>query len=237
MNVLSTLNDSAIKLLSGLGAVAGGLAMYLTPEQLVSLLGAKGPGALLLAGSILAYLRDHYRTKATAPATPPADPPSVIKAHWLATLVGLLVTGVTLLSLSACATKPTPTQQVGLDALTAAAVAITVQRDTSDPAVWSKRAALIVSVASQVRPLATDETVSVPALAAAVGPLLDQAKLAPGERVAANTLVTALATVIEANTSPDSPTAATVAAVLDSAVKAASVYLPMGPQPTASTIF
>lgn len=221
------------KLLGVLGSIAGGLAMYLTPEQLVAILGAKGPGAVLLAGGVLTYLRGLQNSKNSTTTLPPPDP-STIKSHWL---VGVL-TAVVCLSLFGCATKPTPTQQIGLDALTSAAVSITVQRDSSDPAVWAKRARLILAVVRQVEPLATDEAVSVPALAAAVGPLLDQAKLAPAERIAANSLVTALATVIDANTSPDTPTAATVAAVLASAVRAASVYAPLGaPEASPSTIF
>jgi len=228
--------EHGTKLLGALGAIAGGLAMYLTPEQLVSLLGAKGPGAVLLAGGVLTYLRGLQNSgKVPGGPAPPADPPSTAKSHWL---VGMLVAVLALVGLFGCATKPTPTQQLGLDALTSAAVSITVQRDSSDPAVWAKRARLILSVAHQLEPLATDEAVSVPALAAAVGPLLDQAKLAPAERIAANTLVTALATVIDANTNPDNPTAATVAAVLASAIRAASVYAPLGgPEASPLTIF
>lgn len=233
--------DHGTKLLGAVGSVLGGLAMYLTPEQLVSILGAKGPGAILLAGGILTYLRGLKNSSNTTPGLPPPDPGTVVKSHWaVGLLAGMLVAAVALVALPGCATKPTPTQQVGLDALTAAAVAITVQRETSDPAVWAKRARLIVSVAHELEPLATADAVSVPALAAAVGPLLDKANLAPGERVAANSLVLALATVIDANTNPDTPAAATVAAVLDSAVKAASVYVPMAPAPTgleSSSIF
>lgn len=137
--------------------------------------------------------------------------------------------------LSACKTVPSTNQRIGINATVAAAVAITVQRDTSDPAVWAKRAGLIVSVAEAVRPLTTDEMVSLPAIAAAVGPLLDKAKLAPGERIAANTLVVALSQVIEANTAPDSPVAVTVAEVLDALVENARVYIPLdAPKPTAS---
>jgi hypothetical protein len=228
--------EHGTKLLGALGAVAGGLAMYLTPEQLVSLLGAKGPGAVLLAGGVLTYLRGLQNSgKVPGGPAPSVDPPSTAKSHWL---VGMFVAVLALVGLFGCATKPTPTQQLGLDALTSAAVSITVQRDSSDPAVWAKRARLILSVAHQLEPLATDEAVSVPALAAAVGPLLDQAKLAPAERIAANTLVTALATVIDANTNPDNPAAATVAAVLASAIRAASVYAPLGePEASPSTIF
>lgn len=232
---MNKLKDYLTEILGGVGTLLGIIAMSMTPEQVVALLGLHGPGAIVVAMGVLTYIRGVYQRRAqAAPAAPPADPPSIVKAHWLATLVGLLVTGLAILSLQGCATKPTPTQTVGLDALTAAAVAITVQRDTSDPDVWAKRARLIVSVAAQLKPLATDEAVSVPALAAAVGPLLDRAKLAPGERIAANTLVASLATVIDANTAPDTPAAATVAVVLDSAVKAASVYIPLEAKPTAS---
>jgi len=233
MNPIQNVREHGTKWLGVLGSIAGVAAMTLTPEQIVAILGAKGPGAVLLVGSILTYLRGRYNT-AQSKTLPPPDP-STIKSHWL---VGAFLGLVALFGLFGCATKPTPTQQLGLDALTSAAVSITVQSNSNDPAVWAKRARLIVSVAHQLEPLATDETVSVPALAAAVGPLLDKADLAPAERIAANTLVTALATVIDANTNPDTPAAATVAAVLASAIRAASVYAPLGaPEASPSTIF
>lgn len=234
MNPIQNIREHGTKWLGVVGSLAGLVAMTVTPEQIVSVLGAKGPGAALIVGSILVYLRGRYNSKQNATGLPPPDP-STIKSHWL---VGVLVALVAVVGLLGCATKPSPAQQVGLDALTSAAVAITVQGNSSDPAVWAKRARLILSVAHEIEPLATDEAVSVPALAAAVGPLLDKAKLDPAERIAANTLLTALATVIDANTNPDSPAAATVAAVLASAIKAASVYVPLGgPEASPSTIF
>lgn len=234
MSPIQNVKEHGTKWLGVLGSIAGVAAMTLTPEQIVAILGAKGPGAILLVGSIVTYLRGRYNTKQNAAGLPPPDP-STVKSHWL---VGVFASVLALVALFGCATKPTPTQQLGLDALTSVAVSITVQRDSADPAVWAKRARLILSVAHQLEPLATDEAVSVPALAAAVGPLLDQAKLAPAERIAANTLVNALATVIDANTNPDSPAAATVAAVLASAIRAASVYAPLGgPEASPSTIF
>lgn len=148
-------------------------------------------------------------------------------------LSGLLV--LTLYGLAGCATKPTQTGAIAIDATVGAAVAITVQRDTSDPAVWAKRARLITSVVETVRPLATGDAVSVPALAAAVGPLLDKANLKPAERIAANSLVTALVLVIDANTAPDSPQAVTVVMVLDSVSKAAAVYLNLDTVPPAAS--
>lgn len=138
---------------------------------------------------------------------------------------------------AACKTAPTPTQAIGIDAGVQAAVAIAVQNGTSDPAVWAKRARLILSVIEQVRPLASGEAVSVPALAAAVGPVLDKAKLQPAERIAANGLVSALALVIDANVNPSNPTAVTVVAALDSAAKAASVYAALAPPAPPTTIF
>lgn len=231
MNPVQNVKTHGTKWLGILGAILGAVAMSLTPEQIVTILGAKGPGAIMLVTGILTYLRGRYNS--TQLTTLPPPDPSTVKSHWL---VGVLLGLVALAGLFGCAAKPTPTQAIGIDALTSTAVAITVQRDSSDAAVWAKRARLIVSLASQLRPLASDEAVSVSALAAVVGPLLDQAKLLPGERIAANALVAALSTVIDANTNPDTPAAATVVMVLDSAVRAASVYIPLS-QPDTATIF
>lgn len=134
----------------------------------------------------------------------------------------------TMLGVVGCATKPTATATIAIDSTVGAAVAIAVQRESSDPAVWAKRARTILAVVEVVRPLASDEAVSVPALAAAVGPVLDKAKLQPAERIAANGLVSALALIIDANTAPDSPQAASVVMVLDAVTKAAAVYTNLG---------
>lgn len=158
-----------------------------------------------------------------------------------ATIAALVMCAVlvgTMLGVVGCATKPTTTGAIAIDATIGAAVAIAVQRDSSDPAVWAKRAKLIASVVETVRPLATSDSVSVPALAAAVGPLLDRANLQPAERIAANSLVTALVLVIDANTAPDSPQAVTVVMVLDSVSKAAAVYLNLGQSaPPSASVF
>lgn len=142
--------------------------------------------------------------------------------------------------LTSCKTTPTAAQAVGIDAGVQAAVAIAVQQGTSDPAVWARRGQLILAVIAQVRPLASDEAVSVAALTAAVTPLLDQTKLQPAERIAANGLVSALALIIDANVDPKNPTAVTVVAALDSAAKAAAVYAKLAPASkieTPSTVF
>jgi hypothetical protein len=158
------------------------------------------------------------------------------------TIASVLMTAVLVVSViglaTACAHKPTQNQAIAIETFAAAAVSIAVQRDTNDSAVWARRAQLIVSVADQLRPLASDEAVSVVALTAAVGPLLDQANLQPGERLAGNALVAALARVIDANTSPEAPLAVTVVMVLDAVKASAQVYIPLGATPpTAHSIF
>jgi len=210
------------------GALLGIVAVNMTPEQVVSLLGLHGPGAIVIALGVLQYLRGRFSRVA---ATPPA-PPSEVKSHWV---VGALLAFVAAASLLGCKTVPTANERVGINAAVAAAVAITVQRNTNDPAVWAQRAQLIVGIGEAVKPLATTEAVSLPAVAAAVGPLLDKANLDPGERIAANQLVIALSQVIEANTNPDAATTATVAQVIDAAIENARVYVPLPAK--SSTIF
>lgn len=224
---MNFLKEHGTKALGVIGSLLGILAMNLTPEQIVSILGAKGPGAIMLASGILTYLRGHQNS-GTLPGGP-TQPPT-IKAYWLVTLLLALMCTV---SLTGCKTTPTANERVGINAAVAAAVAITVQRGTSDPAVWATRAGLIVSVANAVKPLATDDAVSLPAIASAVGPLLDKAQLAPGERIAANQLVIALSQVIEANTDAASPVAVSIADVLNAAIENARVYVPLTATPSA----
>lgn len=80
------------KILAVLGGLAGAVAMALTPEQLVELLGARGPGALVLAGSLLTFAREQYRNR---------PDPSAIKSHWL---VGILAVALAIVALPGCAT-------------------------------------------------------------------------------------------------------------------------------------
>lgn len=234
---MNKLKDYLTEILGGAGTLLGIVAMCMTPEQVVALLGLSGPGAMVVAIGVLTYIRGVYARRQKEVAQPPVEPPSTVKAHWLATVVGLIVTGLAILALTGCKTAPTQSQRIGIEASVAAAVAIGVQRDSSDPAVWAKRARLVVSVADAVRPLATDEAVSLPAIASAVGAELDKAKLDPAERIAANSFVLALSRLIDANTDPASPVVVTVRMVIEAARANALVYVPLEADGQPATIF
>lgn len=132
-----------------------------------------------------------------------------------------------LFGLPGCKTTPTANQQLGLAVLVDAAVGIAVQNGSQDPAVWAERAAKVLSIAKQLQAIDQGEVATLPALTAALGPLIDQAKLAPAERLAANALITALAQVIQQNANNASlPTQAAIQIVLADVIMAASVYVP-----------
>lgn len=147
--------------------------------------------------------------------------------HIFASIVMVCALSGVLCGLAACATAPTQTQAIALDAGIQAAVAFRVQHGTEDVTVWASRARVIVSIADQVRPLATADTVSVPQLAQAVNALIAQTNLKPDERAEASILVQTIARLIDANIDPANPTAVTVLAALDSVRSAAAVYLPL----------
>lgn len=132
------------------------------------------------------------------------------------------------LTLPACSSNPpTPLQQTGVTVLVSAAVAVHVQRGSQDAAVWAKRAGQILDVAKQLQSLEQGTVATLPALVAALGPLIERANLSPGERLAANSLTLALAQLIEANRRPGSTEEASIRLVLQTVVDAASVYVPL----------
>jgi len=135
--------------------------------------------------------------------------------------------GATLFAINGCATKPTQTQQIALDASIQAAVSIAVQNGSQDPASWASRARTIAGIVEQVRPLVSSDVVSVPQLAHEVNDLVAKAKLQPQEQVAASILIQAIARIIDANVDPNTPQAASILVVLDSVKAAASVYIPL----------
>lgn len=139
-------------------------------------------------------------------------------------LIGALCAIV--VALAGCASTPTQNQQVGAAVLIDAAVGYAVQNGTSDATVWAERAVKIVSIAHALQAVASDQTVTLVSLTAALNPLLDQAKLKPAERLAANTLVATLSQLIEQKKDQTSPTVITIQLVLKDVVDAASVYLP-----------
>lgn len=127
-----------------------------------------------------------------------------------------------------CSSQPTSAvQQTGITVLVSAAVAVTVQKGTQNPEIWAKRAGTILSVAKQLQGLEQGTVATLPALTAALQPLIDKANLSPGERLEANTLTLALAQLIEANRRPDRDEQASIKLVLQTVVQAASVYVPL----------
>lgn len=230
MNALSKFWDQyGQRALAVVGGALAAAVAALPPETVLMLLKSKAAWAAPAAIAMLGYLKGQMnanKAKREAQAAQPEPPATDVQAHWLATVCAVLLAACVFgVALPGCKTTPTPTQAVVLDSTVSAAVAIALQRETADPAVWAKRARILLDVVTAVRPLADDEAVSLPALTAAVFPVLDRANLKPSERIAANSLVSALALVIDANTPPDSPVAVTVRSVLDSAARAAAVYV------------
>jgi len=129
-----------------------------------------------------------------------------------------------------CKTTPTSNQQLSLVILVDAAVGITVQNGSKDPAAWAERAAKVLSIARQLQAIEQGQIATLPALTAALAPLIAQAQLAPAEQLAANTLIAALAQVIQQNAgNVNLPTQATIQLILSNVILAASVYIPSSP--------
>lgn len=142
----------------------------------------------------------------------------------------LVIVAIAVLScfgLSGCQSTPTGQQQVATTVLIDAAVGVAVQNGTSDQTVWVSRANQIVSIATQLKTLDNGTTATLPALSAALQPLLAKANLGPADQLAANVLITALGQIIQQNIgNVNVTTQQVIQQVLDDVISAASVYVP-----------
>lgn len=124
--------------------------------------------------------------------------------------------------LNGCSTTPNANQQAGITVLVDVAVATAVQNGA--------RADQILSIAKQLKALDAGAVADLPAITAALGPLIAKAALPPAEALAANVLIAALSQVIQQNLGNTSlPTSAAIQLVLDDIISAASVYVPVTP--------
>lgn len=131
-------------------------------------------------------------------------------------VIALLLTACTLIS---------PRQQAGIDLLIQGAVIAAVHHDGGDNAEWHARALKIITVAKYAkRILDKDETVAVSAIVDALTPAIARLRLTPGEQLAADLLVQALAQIAQHKLPPDAPTTTTIKHVLDVVIATADIY-------------
>lgn len=123
-----------------------------------------------------------------------------------------------------CQTTPTANQQLAIDTGVNAAVAILIQNGTQDPTIWRARAERTLAIVDQLQTVASSNTVSVSDLLQALSPLLDQAHLQPGERIAANQLIATLTAEVNRRIDPTNPAAVEIRHVLDLVHTAVSYY-------------
>ncbi len=129
--------------------------------------------------------------------------------------------------LSGCQSTPTSNQKIATTVLIDAAVGVAVQKGSSDPAVWAARANQISSIAKQLQALDNGSAATLPALSAALQPLLAKANLGPADQLIANILITSLSQLIETNVDNiNTTTQQVIQQVLSDVIAASSVYIP-----------
>lgn len=144
--------------------------------------------------------------------------------------LGVLLAFLFVLALPGCSTAPTQAQQTTATIVISAAVAVAVQNGAQNPAVWASRAKQIQTIAKQLQGVAVGDTATLPALTAALQPMLAKLALAPPDQLAANALIAALSQIIQQNANKlDANASQIIARVLDDVIVAASVYVPNSP--------
>lgn len=143
----------------------------------------------------------------------------------LQTIMRFTKIALPVLLLSACAL--TAAQQSTLDALATAAVAVDIQKGTSDPTQWTARAKKIKTIATQLEAVNAATAQSLPAVLAALTPIIAAAGLNPIDIAIANALVADFQ-VLLTNQLGANPTAAqvqtSVSGVLNAIIAATAVY-------------
>jgi len=140
----------------------------------------------------------------------------------------LLIAAIALcFSLGGCTSTPTAQQEIAETVLVDAAVGVAIQNGTSDQSVWASRATQIVSIATELQLVASDSKATLPALSAALQPLLVKANLPPADQLAANMLIASLGQLIQQNIgNVNTTTQQAIQKVLSDVIAAASVYVP-----------
>lgn len=143
------------------------------------------------------------------------------------------IAAVAALVVAGCASAPRASgdgaalSRIAIQAVTVTAVGRVVERDQASPALKAERAAKIIAIAKAVQALGDDTLSTLPAITAAVAPLLDKAGLSALERMQADLLVETLVTVALERTDGDK-IIATVGYLLNDVIRAASYYVPSG---------
>lgn len=153
---------------------------------------------------------------------------TVAKVLLPAACLGLIILSASA-GLVACTTTPTQNQQTGIAVAVEVATGAAIQSGTSDPTVWKTRAIAYKAAALSIKAVNDGGTgATLASLQAVLQPLI--AKLPPADQLAANALVTALATIIQAQLGSGTTTATvanlqtTVDLILTDVINTCTVY-------------
>lgn len=214
--MIEHLKNNATKWLGGIITALGVVATQLTPEQLVALLGAKGPGAVVAVTGILTYLRG-LQNSGQLPGGP-----STPKAHILVTmLAGLLA----IASLGGCATW-TPGQNLAATVGIQYATAKFIEHEPD--AKQEARAVKVLNTVTALKAVVENETATVDTLQGYAYELISRSKLGPADTVLANTIVAAVVEELRRRISSGvlkETDKLVVAKVLDNIAAAARAYV------------
>jgi hypothetical protein len=188
-------------------------ALALVAQYAPALVPSGGIAAAAVATALLGVIHQ-FNGKSQPPAAP------LVKMLVLFTC-GLLLVG----GLQGCKTVPTAQQQSLITAAVDVATGAAIQHGTSDPVVWTQRAAKYKAIATQLQQINAAGSLTLATLAADLQPQI--AKLGPADALAANALVAALTPFVQQQiaANPSVGNAQTViSAFLDAVIQSCTVY-------------
>lgn len=183
--MIDHLKNNATKWLGGLISALGVAAMNLTPEQIVAILGAKGPGAVVAITGILTYLRG-LQNSGQLPGGPTGTQP---KTHPLSLMFAAVIAVLMMVSMTACATF-TPTQQLAATVGIQYATAKYIEHEPE--AKRDARAVKVINTAVALKAVAENATATVDTLQGEAYALIDRANLSTADKILANSIVAAV---------------------------------------------
>jgi hypothetical protein len=168
------------RILGGLGTALGVFAMNLTPEQIVAILGAKGPGAIMAATGVLTFLRGQVNAQNAAAVSPQA------KAHFLTVLLAGIVASSLLFGCASWTGSQKLAATVGIQYATAKFV----EHEPEDKR--EARAIKVINATVALKAVASDTSTTIDSLQGEAFDLIEKTNLGPADRVLVNTLVAAV---------------------------------------------
>lgn len=218
--MIEHLKNNATKWLGGIISALGVAAMQLTPEQIVAILGAKGPGAVVAVAGILTYLRG-LQNSGQLPGGPAAP-----KAHPFTLLFAGILAVLTMSSMTGCATW-TPSQQLAATVGIQYATAKYIEHEPQ--AKQEARAVKVINTVVALKAVAYDATATVDTLQGEAYALIERSQLSTADTILANSIVAAVVDELRKRVSTGvlkETDKLVVVKVLDNIIAAARAYVP-----------